>query len=78
MKPNITALCALELSNLIIYEWYYERMRTYVEEKKLDVHLIDTDSFIFSSKQTESLFEDLKPFKGISILAFLVYLMNYN
>ena len=38
-------------------------MQPYFGEENLDLHYLDTDSFIFSFKPIESLFEDLKCFR---------------
>ena len=46
-----------------MYEWYYDKMQPYFGEDNLDLHYLDTDSFIFSFKPIKSLIEDLKHFK---------------
>ena len=53
----------MELSKLLMYEWYYDKMQPYFGEDKLELHYLDTDSFIFSFKPIKSLIEDLKHFK---------------
>ena len=62
-KPIYVLFCVLELSKLLMYEWYYDKMQAYFGEDNLELHYLDTDSFIFSFKPTESLIEDLKHFK---------------
>ena len=52
-----------ELSKLLMYEWYYDKMQPYFGEDNLELHYLDTDSFIFSLKPIKSLFEDSKCFK---------------
>ena len=46
-----------------MYEWYYDKMKPYFEEGNLELHYLDTDSFIFSFKPIKSLIEVLKHFK---------------
>ena len=46
-----------------MYEWYYDKMQSYFGEDNLELHYLDTDSFIFSFKPIKSLYEDLKLFK---------------
>ena len=53
----------MELSKLLMYEWYYDKMQPYFGEDNLELHYLDIDSFIFSFKPIKSLIEDLKHFK---------------
>ena len=53
----------MELSKLLMYDWYYDKMQPYFGEANLELHYLDTDSFIFSVKPIKSLIEDLKHFK---------------
>ena len=53
----------MELSKLLMYEWYYDKIQPYFGEDNLELHYLDTDSFIFSFKPIKSLIEDLKHFK---------------
>ena len=62
-KPIYIGFCVLELSKLLMYEWYYEKMQPYFGEDNLEFPYLDTDSFIFSFKPIKSLIEDLKHFK---------------
>ena len=62
-KPIYVGFCVLELSKLLRYEWYYDKMQPYFGEDNLELHYLDTDSFIFSFKPIKSLIEDLKHFK---------------
>ena len=62
-KPIYVGFCVLELSKLLFYEWYYDKMQSYFGEVNLELHYLDTDSFIFSFKPIKSLIEDLKHFK---------------
>ena len=53
----------MDLSELLMYEWYYDKMQPYFGEDNLELHYLDTDSFIFSFKRMKNLIEDLKCFK---------------
>ena len=53
----------MELSKLLMYEWYYDKMQPYFRENDLELQYIDTDSFIFSFKPIKNLIEDLQHFK---------------
>ena len=46
-----------------MYEWYYDKMQSNFGEDNLELHYLDTDSFILSFKPIKSLIEDLKHFK---------------
>ena len=62
-KPIYVGFSVLDLSKLLMYEWYYDKMQPYFGENNLELHYLDTDSFIFSFKPIKSLIEDLKHFK---------------
>ena len=62
-KPIYVGFSVLELSKLLMYEWYYNKMQPYFGEDNLELHYLDTDSFILSFKPLKSLIEDLKYFK---------------
>ena len=62
-KPIYVGFSLLELSKLLMYEWYYDKMQPYFGEDNLELHYTDCDSFIFSFKPINSLIEDLKYFK---------------
>ena len=57
-KPIYVGFCVLELSKLLMYEWYYDKMQTYFVEDNLELHYLDTDSFIYSFKPIKSLIKD--------------------
>ena len=62
-EPIYNGFCVLELSKLLMYEWYYDKMQPFFGEDNLELHFLDTDSFIFSCKPIKRLIEDLKYFK---------------
>ena len=47
-KPIYIGFCVLELSKVLMYEWYYDKMQPYFGEDNLELHYLDTDSFIYS------------------------------
>ena len=53
----------LELSKLLMCEWYKDKLQPFFGEDNLDLHYLDTDSFIFSFKPIKNLNEYLKYFK---------------
>ena len=61
-KPIYVGFCVLEKSKLLLYEWYYDKMQPYFGEDNLELHYLDTDSFISSFKPIKSLIEDLIQF----------------
>ena len=62
-KPIYVGFSILDLSKLLMCEWYYDKMQPYFDEDNLELHYLDTDSFIFSFKPIKSLIEDLKHVK---------------
>ena len=62
-KPIYVGFCILELPKLLMYEGYYDKMQPYFGEDFLELHYLDTDSFIFSFKPIKSLIEDFKYFR---------------
>ena len=62
-KPIYVGFSKLELSKLLMYEWYYDIMQPYFGVKNLELHYLDTDSFIFSFLRIKNLIEDLKYFE---------------
>ena len=53
----------LDLSKLLIYEWLYDKMQPYFGEAILELHYLDTDSFLLSFKPNKNLTRDLYYFK---------------
>ena len=54
----------LKLSNLHMYEAYYDKLQLYFGQEKIQLHYVDTDTFD-SSVQTQDNFEDLKNMENI-------------
>ena len=48
-----------------MYEWYYGKMQPYFGEDNLEIHYLDTDSFIFLFSPIQSNWlDDLKHFSN--------------
>ena len=62
-KSIYVGFCVWELTKLLMYEWYYDKMPPYFGEDNLEIHCLETDSFIFSFKPIKNLIEDLINFK---------------
>ena len=62
-KPVYVGFCVLELSKLLMYEWFYDKMQPNFGGDNLELHYLDTDSFTYSFKPIKNLIEDLKHFK---------------
>ena len=61
-KPIYSGFSVLELSKLLMYEFYYHKIQPYYNNN-VKLHYMDTDSFILSIK-TEDLIKDLEYFKN--------------
>ena len=61
-KPIYLGFSVLELSNMLMYEFYYHKLQPYYNNK-IKLHYMDTDSFILSIK-TGDLIKDLEYFKN--------------
>ena len=54
----------LELSNLHMYETYYDKLQPYFGQKDLQLHYIETDGMILSTK-TQNIIKNLKSLEDI-------------
>ena len=64
-KRFYVGFSVLDLSKLLMYEWYYYKMQPFFGEDNLGLHYLDTDSFIFSFKPIKNLIEDIKYFLDV-------------
>ena len=62
-KANHVGFSVLEISKLLMYERYYDKMQPNFGEDNLELHYLDTDSCILSFEPIKSLFEDSKYFR---------------
>ena len=58
-KPIYLGFAILELSKLLMYETYYDNFQRYFRQKNLQLHYMDTDSFVISVN-TKDVVKDLK------------------
>ena len=64
-KPIYLGFTVLELSKLLMYESYYDKLFNHILDKKiLQLHYMDTDSFVLSIK-TKDIIEDLYNLKDL-------------
>ena len=63
-KPIYLGFSVLELSKLHMYETYYNILQPYFGQEKIQLHYMDTDSFILSLN-TKDIIKDLKNLEDI-------------
>ena len=62
-KPIYLGFSVLELSKLLMYETYYDKLQPYFGQENIQLHYMDCDSFILSI-ETENIIIDLKNLEG--------------
>ena len=63
-KPIYLGFSVLELSKLLMYETYYEKLQPYFGYENIQLHYMDTDSFVLSVN-TKNIVTDLKNLEDI-------------
>ena len=63
-KPIYLGFSVLELSKLLMYETYYDKLQPYFGQKNIQLHYMDTDSFVLSVN-TKDIIKDLKNLEDI-------------
>ena len=63
-KPIYLGLTVLELSKLLMYETYYDILQPYFGQENIQLHYMDTDSFVLSVN-TKDIIKDLKNLEDI-------------
>ena len=58
-EPTYLGFAILELSKLLRYETYYDKLQPYFKQEKKQLHYMDTDSFVLSVN-TRAVFKVLK------------------
>ena len=58
-KPTYLGFSVLELSKLLMYETYYDKLQPYFGEENLQLYYMDTESFV-KSVNTKDIIKDLK------------------
>ena len=61
-KPIYIGYAVLELSKLLLYETYYDKLQPYFGQENIHFHYMDTDSFVLNLK-TENIIKDSKNFE---------------
>ena len=63
-KPIYLGFTVLELSKLIMYETYYDKLLPYFRQENIQLHYMDCDSFVLSIK-TQNIINDLKNLENL-------------
>ena len=63
-KPIYLGFTVLELSKLFMYETYYDKLQPYFGQENIQLHYVDTDSFVLSVN-TKDIIKDLKKLEFI-------------
>ena len=63
-KPIYLGFTVLELSKLLMYETYYDILQVYFGQENIQLHYMDTDSFVLSVN-TKDIIKDLKNLEDI-------------
>ena len=63
-KPIYLAFSVLELSKLLLYETYYDKLQPYFGQENFQLPYMDTDSFVLSVNPKD-IIEDLKNLEDI-------------
>ena len=58
-KPIYLGFSVLEMSKLLMYETYYDKLQPYFGQENIKLHYKDCDSFV-PSIETENIINDLK------------------
>ena len=58
-KPINPGFSVLELSKILMYETYYDKLRPYFGQENIQLHYMDTESFVLSVS-TKDIIKDLK------------------
>ena len=58
-KPTYLGFSGLELSKLLMYETYHDKLQPYFGQESLQLHYMDTDSFMLSIN-TKDIIKDLR------------------
>ena len=63
-KPIYLGFTVLELSKLLMYETYYDKLQPYFGQENIQLHYMDTDSFVLSVN-TKDIIKNLKNLEDI-------------
>ena len=63
-KPIYLGFSVLELNKLLMYETYYDKLQPYLGQENIQLHYMDTDSFVLSVN-TKDIIKKLKNIEDI-------------
>ena len=63
-KPIYLGFSVLELRKLLMYKTYYDKLQPYFGQENIQLHYMDTDSFVLSVN-TKDIIKDLKNLEDI-------------
>ena len=63
-KPIYLGFNVLELSKLLMYETYYDKLQPYFGQENIQLHYMDCDSFVLSI-ETQNIINDLKNLENL-------------
>ena len=63
-KPIYLGFTVLELSKLLMYETYYDKLQPYFGQENIQLHYMDCDSFVLSI-ETQNIINDLKNLENL-------------
>ena len=63
-KPIYLGFTVLELSKLLMYETYYDKLQPYFGQENIELHYMDTDNFVLSVN-TKDIIQDFKNLEDI-------------
>ena len=69
-KPTFLGFAVLELSKLLKYQTKYDKLQPCFKKVNLQLHCMDTDSFVLGMK-TKEIFKDLKNLEDFFVLSNL-------
>ena len=63
-EPIYNGFTVLELSKIILYETYYDKLQPYFGQEKLQLHYMDCGSFVLSIK-TQNIIHDFRNLENL-------------
>ena len=76
-KPIYLGFSVLELSNLLMYETYYDKLQPYFGQENIQLQYMDTDIFVLGLS-TKDIIKDLKNLEDIFDFSNLDKIMIYS
>ena len=69
-KPIYLGFTVLELSKLLMYETYYDKLQPYFGQENIQLHYMDTDSFVLGVN-TKDIIKNLKKLEDIFDFSYI-------